>query len=103
MRRPARSGCWLIRKNSPSRGNMLHWNSASLRLMGNMLLMVWRRRGLSKRCCTFSIRRRGKDLAETIDRMEADYTDPTWLADSSGFVYSRRSRIAGGCARDGDL
>ncbi len=35
----------------------------------------------------------GKDLAETIDRMEADYTDPTWLADSSGFVYSRRREL----------
>jgi prolyl oligopeptidase len=35
----------------------------------------------------------GKDLPETIDRMEADYTDPSWLADSSGFVYSRRREL----------
>jgi prolyl oligopeptidase len=32
----------------------------------------------------------GKDLAETIDRMESDYTPPMWLSDGSGFVYSRR-------------
>lgn len=32
----------------------------------------------------------GKDLPDVIDRMESDYTPPHWLADSSGFVYSRR-------------
>jgi len=36
----------------------------------------------------------GKDLPEIIDRMEADYTAPCWLADSSGFVYSRRRELA---------
>ncbi len=32
----------------------------------------------------------GKDVGETIANMESDYTPPSWLADSSGFVYSRR-------------
>jgi prolyl oligopeptidase len=36
----------------------------------------------------------GKDLAETIDRMESDYTPPMWLSDGSGFVYSRRRLLA---------
>ena len=35
----------------------------------------------------------GQDLPETIDRMEADYTHPSWLPDSSGFVYSRRQLL----------
>ena len=38
----------------------------------------------------------GKDLPDTIDRMEADYTDPYWLPDGSGFVYSRRQKLAPG-------
>ena len=36
----------------------------------------------------------GKDLPDTIDRMESDYTPPSWLADSSGFGYSRRRQLA---------
>ncbi len=32
----------------------------------------------------------GKELPDTIDRLEYEYTHPTWLADGSGFVYSRR-------------
>ncbi|MDB5319759.1 MAG: f1pep1 2 [Phycisphaerales bacterium] len=36
----------------------------------------------------------GKDLAETIDRMESDYTAPCWLPDNGGFVYSRRRLLA---------
>lgn len=35
----------------------------------------------------------GKLLPDTIDRMEADYTEPDWLPDSSGFVYSRRRKL----------
>src|SRR5207247_2697067 len=31
----------------------------------------------------------GKDLPETIDRMESEYTPPFWLADGGGLVYSR--------------
>lgn len=31
-----------------------------------------------------------KDLPDTIDRLEAEYTTPQWLGDESGFVYSRR-------------
>jgi len=34
---------------------------------------------------------RGKDLPETIDRMEAEYTPPSWLADSS---WQRSSRCS---------
>jgi prolyl oligopeptidase len=37
-----------------------------------------------------------KDLPDTIDRMEADYTEPCWLPDASGFVYSRRQKLADG-------
>jgi prolyl oligopeptidase len=36
----------------------------------------------------------GKNLAETIDRMEAEYTPPQWLPDGSGFYYSRRQKLA---------
>ena len=32
----------------------------------------------------------GKSLPDSIDRMEDGYTDPQWLADGSGFYYSRR-------------
>ena len=32
----------------------------------------------------------GKDLPDAIDRLEAEYAPPSWLPDSSGFVYSRR-------------
>lgn len=35
----------------------------------------------------------GKDLPETIDRMESDYTPPCWLPDGKGFVYSRRRTL----------
>jgi prolyl oligopeptidase len=35
----------------------------------------------------------GKDLPDVIDRMEADYTWPSWLPDGSGFVYSRRRAL----------
>lgn len=38
----------------------------------------------------------GRDLAETIDRMESDYTPPMWLGDGSGFVYSRRRKLPEG-------
>ena len=40
----------------------------------------------------------GKDLPieKSIDRMEADYTWPSWLPDSSGFVYSRRRKLPAG-------
>ena len=36
----------------------------------------------------------GKALPDRIDRMEAGYTDPQWLADGSGFYYSRRQVLA---------
>ena len=37
----------------------------------------------------------GKDLpGDVIDRVEADYTEPCWLPDASGFVYSRRQSCA---------
>jgi prolyl oligopeptidase len=35
----------------------------------------------------------GKDLPDTIDRMEAGYLVPRWLPDSSGFVYGRRRKL----------
>jgi len=35
----------------------------------------------------------GKALADTIDRMEAGYTNPQWLPDGSGFYYSRRRSL----------
>ncbi len=35
----------------------------------------------------------GKDLADVIDRIEAEYTPPMWLGDSGGFVYSRRRKL----------
>ncbi|QOV88387.1 prolyl oligopeptidase family serine peptidase [Humisphaera borealis] len=38
----------------------------------------------------------GKDLPETIDRLEHDYLDPYWLPDGSGFVYGRRRARAAG-------
>jgi prolyl oligopeptidase len=38
----------------------------------------------------------GKLTGEAIDRMEADYTDPYWLPDGSGFVYSRRRELPPG-------
>lgn len=38
----------------------------------------------------------GKDLPDTIDRMEAEYLAPRWLPDSSGFVYSRRQLLPDG-------
>lgn len=34
----------------------------------------------------------GRDLPETIDRIEAEYALPTWLPDSTGFTYSRRQQ-----------
>ena len=37
-----------------------------------------------------------KDLPDLIDRMEDAYTAPNWLADSSGFAYSRRRKLAPG-------
>jgi prolyl oligopeptidase len=36
----------------------------------------------------------GKDLPDTIDRMEAEYAPPYWLPDSSGFTYSRKRKLA---------
>jgi len=36
----------------------------------------------------------GKALPDTIDRMEAGYTNPMWLPDGSGFYYSRRRLLA---------
>jgi len=36
------------------------------------------------------------DLSDRTDRMEDGYTDPQWLADGSGFYYSRRQRLAPG-------
>ena len=38
----------------------------------------------------------GKQLPDRIDRMEDGYTDPQWLADGSGFYYSRRQLLAPG-------
>lgn len=38
----------------------------------------------------------GKELPDQIDRMEDGYTPPQWLADDSGFYYSRRQRLAAG-------
>ena len=38
----------------------------------------------------------GKLLPDTIDRMEAGYTEPQWLADGSGFYYSRLQKLAPG-------
>jgi prolyl oligopeptidase len=44
----------------------------------------------------------GKDLPDQIDRMEDGYTPPEWLADGSGFYYSRRQLLAPGApATDG--
>jgi prolyl oligopeptidase len=42
----------------------------------------------------------GKDTgpADVIDRVEYDYTWPSWLPDSSGFVYSRRRDLPPGTA-----
>jgi prolyl oligopeptidase len=37
-----------------------------------------------------------KELAETIDRMESDYTPPFWLGDGQSFVYSRRQKLPAG-------
>jgi prolyl oligopeptidase len=36
----------------------------------------------------------GKALPDEIDRMEDGYTNPQWLADGSGFYYSRRRQLA---------
>lgn len=33
------------------------------------------------------------DLPDTIDRMEAEYAEPTWLPDGKSFTYSRRRRL----------
>jgi prolyl oligopeptidase len=38
----------------------------------------------------------GKDLAETIDRIETAYTEPQWLPDGSGFYYVRRRKLPPG-------
>jgi prolyl oligopeptidase len=35
----------------------------------------------------------GKDLPDTIDRMEAEYAHPTWLPDGKSFTYSRRRKL----------
>jgi len=44
----------------------------------------------------------GKVLPDRIDRMEAAYTEPQWLADGSGFYYSRLQKLAPGApATDG--
>jgi prolyl oligopeptidase len=37
--------------------------------------------------------RTGKDLPESIDRLEAEYALPQWLPDGKGFVYSRRRNL----------
>ena len=36
----------------------------------------------------------GKDLPDTIDRLESDYAPPFWLPDGKAFVYSRRRKLA---------
>jgi prolyl oligopeptidase len=36
----------------------------------------------------------GRDLPESIDRIEAEYALPSWLPDGKSFVYSRRRQIA---------
>lgn len=36
----------------------------------------------------------GRDLPESIDRIEAEYALPYWLPDGKGFVYSRRRLVA---------
>ncbi|MEO7866524.1 MAG: hypothetical protein ABIU54_02675, partial [Candidatus Eisenbacteria bacterium] len=38
----------------------------------------------------------GRVLKDTIDRMEAGYTTPQWLADGTGFFYSRLQKLAPG-------
>lgn len=38
----------------------------------------------------------GKDLPDSIDRIETAYNDPQWLPDSSGFFYSRRKPLPPG-------
>lgn len=35
----------------------------------------------------------GKDLPDTIDRLESDYAPPFWLPDGKSFVYSRRRKV----------
>jgi prolyl oligopeptidase len=35
----------------------------------------------------------GKDLPDTIDRMEFEYLGPCWLSDSSAFTYGRRRKL----------
>jgi prolyl oligopeptidase len=35
----------------------------------------------------------GKDLPDTIDRLESDYAHPDWLPDGESFVYSRRRKL----------
>lgn len=35
----------------------------------------------------------GRDLPDSIDRMEAEYAYPTWLPDSKSFTYSRRRKL----------
>lgn len=39
-------------------------------------------------------RETGGDLADTIDRLEAEYALPNWLPDGQAFVYSRRRKLA---------
>jgi len=38
----------------------------------------------------------GRDTADVIDRMEAEYVPPAWLPDSAAFVYSRRRKLPPG-------
>lgn len=40
----------------------------------------------------------GKDLPDTIDRLEADYALPYWLPDGKSFVYSRRRQMPAGAS-----
>lgn len=37
----------------------------------------------------------GKDLPDTIDRLESDYAPPYWLPDGKSFVFSRRCKVPG--------
>lgn len=36
----------------------------------------------------------GKDLPDTIDRLESDYAPPFWLPDGNSFVFSRRRKLS---------
>ena len=61
---------------------------------GSQLLYGFAASGSEQTTLKVFDRASGRDLPDTIDRIEAEYALPDWLPDGKSFVYSRRQAVA---------